>query len=52
MDFAASSVRFTAAGVEMSGLGAPFRTASPIQPLAIKVALPGTTLPEATTSAS
>src|SRR6267143_1702337 len=45
MDFALSSVRLTASGVEMSGLGAPFCTASAKRSLAITVALPGTTLP-------
>ena len=48
MDFAASSVRFTAAVVEMSGLGAPFCTVSPSTILANGVALLGSTLPDAT----
>ena len=52
MDFALSSMRLTADGVEMSGFGAPFFTATAIHPFAIKVALPGTTLPDAITSAS
>src|ERR1041384_7526400 len=45
-------MRLTAEGVEISGFGAPFFTATAIHPLAIRVALPGTTLPEAITSAS
>src|SRR6266576_5963530 len=45
MDFALSSVRLTASGVEMSGLGAPFCTASAKRSLAMTVALPGTMLP-------
>src|SRR5712692_7952421 len=45
MDFALSSVRLTAAGVEMSGLGAPFCTASAKRSLAMTVALLGTMLP-------
>ncbi len=48
MDFAASSIRFTAAGVEMSGLGAPFFTVTPRTSLASVVAVFGSTLPEAT----
>ena len=34
MDFAESSIFFTASGVEMSGLGAPFFTATPTATLA------------------
>src|SRR5260370_22521447 len=45
MDFALSSVRFTASAVEMSGLGAPFCTASAKRSLAMTVALLGTMLP-------
>ena len=50
MNFAASSVRFTASGVEMSGLGWPVRTATPTATVASGVALATTTLPDATTS--
>src|SRR3984893_17587067 len=45
MDLALSSARLTAAGVEMSGLGAPFCTASAKRSLAMTVALLGTMLP-------
>src|SRR6266403_154607 len=51
MDFALSSVRLTASGVEMSGLGAPFCTASAKRSLAMTVALPGTMLPVLSASA-
>ena len=50
MDFAASSIRFTASGVEISGFGAPFRTATPTATLASGVALLATTLPDDSTS--
>src|SRR5712671_3455061 len=51
MDFALSSVRLTASGVEMSSLGAPFCTASAKRSLAMTVALPGTMLPVLSASA-
>src|SRR6266403_4640562 len=51
MDLALSSVRLTASGVEMSGLGAPFCTASAKRSLAMTVALPGTMLPVLSASA-
>ena len=47
MDFAARRAFLTAAGVEMSGLGAPFGTATPTRKFAIGVALPGMMVPEA-----
>src|SRR6266576_2006002 len=50
MAFAASSVRLTASGVEMSGLRAPLRTATATATVASGVALPVTTWPEARTS--
>ena len=45
MDFALSSVRRTASAVEMSGLGAPFLTASARRSVAITVALFGSMFP-------
>src|SRR5215467_3611040 len=50
IELTASSVRRKAWGVEMSGLGAPSRTATPTETLANGVALLATTLPEAITS--
>ena len=46
MDFAARSAFFTAAGVEISGLGAPFGTATAVRMPATGVALLGMMLPE------
>ena len=40
MDFAPSSIRLTASGVEMSGFGAPVLTATPTATVASGVALP------------
>src|SRR6266436_2975618 len=51
MDFALSSARLTASGVEMSGLGAPFCTASAKRSLAMTVALLATMLPVLSASA-
>src|SRR5258705_4819527 len=50
IDFAASSIFLKASGVEISGLGAPFLTATPTATEARGVALVSTTLPEARTS--
>ena len=50
MDFAPSSIRLMASGVEMSGLGAPVRTATPTATVASGVALAATTWPDASTS--
>ena len=52
MDLAASSVCLTASPDEMSGLGAPARTASPIPDLATSTRLPGTILPSRVSSSS
>ena len=52
MDLAESSIFFTASAEEMSGLGAPFFTATPTATAARGVAVLSTTLPEAVTSAS
>jgi hypothetical protein len=50
MDFAPSSSFLTASAVEMSGLGAPERTASPTETLASGVSLATTTCPDLITS--
>src|SRR3989442_117724 len=50
MAFAASSIRLTASGVEMSGLGSPLRTATTTATVASGVSLLATTLPESSTS--
>src|SRR6516164_1687668 len=44
-DLAVSSAAFNASGVEMSGLLAPLRTASPMPELAMSTRLPATTMP-------
>ena len=44
IDFAANSARFSASGVDTSGLGAPFRTAMPMPVRATSIR-PGRTLP-------
>ncbi len=50
IDFAPSSIRLMASGVEMSGRGAPVRTATPTATVASGVALAATTWPDASTS--
>ena len=52
MDFAARSALLTAAGVEMSGLGAPFGTARTQTTLVTGVALLTSTVLEATADAN
>ena len=50
MNLVPSNSFLTASGVEMSGLGAPVRTASPTETLASGVSLATTTWPDLITS--
>ena len=52
MALAPSSIRLTASAVEMSGLGAPVRTATPTCTMASGVSLSETTWPDAVTGSN